>query len=158
MKRIFIVVLFFSGLLSCLSRQETSAERTSRLVRFFNENEIEFEELRGYLEVEYLRISKSRKVGLKFFNCHVTRKILPSEVCDERVIDYLEDLKLRTIAAYDDLDCAEKWLDETWFYLDENKGPTAAFAYSACGSGLTYESPSIKYYPINRHWALQFEY
>jgi len=157
---ITIFLVFF--LFFCTKRGEKRMNDVGSLERkwkaFFDQNQYEFNEFKDYVRVGYIEHKSHEKdIRVNLLNCSNHQKDIPSTICDERAIDFMNQIDIRDVDVEHEI-CDEKnGLNTIYFRIEREGSPQIFFIYSYCEIGHYFENSNIKYYPLNENWALQFE-
>lgn len=126
---------------------------------FFDENHYELNEFKEFVRANYIENDEyAKKLRVNLLNCQSHQKDIPSTICDERAIDFMNQLGIRDVAVENEYTCVEKeGLNTIFFRVERELPPQIYFIYSYCTTNNYFENSNIKIYPINGNWSLQFE-
>lgn len=161
--RVRLITILLLILFSCKTDRDKTAigvsEQRDKWKEHFNKNRYEFNELRDYIQSNYINSRDyAQKLRIVLLNCRINQKILPIEICDNRAIDLMVELGIQEAAIEREINCKEvKGLNTIYFTMAEPENPVVIYIYEYCDTGTYYENSNIKYWPLDGHWALQFE-
>ena len=146
MKTFLARLILLSVLFACSAEKEKAHvqdDSASKWKDFFRNSKYDFEGLITYLQANYIETEKhAGKLRLVFPNCRVKPKIIPSEICDEHVVDYMVDLGLRDVSVEREFNCEEfNGLNTVYVTLEQKQESFGVkYIYTYCSADHYFEN------------------
>ncbi len=121
-----------------------------------SQNVIKLDSLRQYLEIHYSAvISDSLKMRLVFVNSREKKPRYKSDIYDDEVIFRMNKLKIKEIRFEKRMN---NHLEEAYFVREKFfYYPDVSYLFEYEGTTKNFESKTIYYKPINKHWSLYID-
>lgn len=146
-----LVCMLFLIISSCSERTE------EYYLNHFEKNQDEFEKLSRLLFNKYQNDSAfAQQVRVVFINPNAEDADIKSQIVDDEIISFMEQLSIRSIYLEREGTCKidSQRFDNIYFRVDkEDYYPTVDFIFSFCDTTyFDYQSKTIRRISISKHW------